>query len=89
MRNLDMSIAKIIELTSESETSFEDAIQQGIDGATETLRGVKSAWIKEQEVVIEDDMVQAYRVTMKVTFLLERDEDEEEEEEEDGEEEAQ
>ena len=67
-----MSIAKVIEITAESEKSFEDAIQQGIAGATETLENVRSAWIKEQQVIIRDDKIQTYRVDLKVTFVVER-----------------
>jgi dodecin len=65
-----MSVAKITEISSTSESSFEDAIQKGITRATETLRNVKSAWIKEQEVTIEGDQVATYKVHMLVTFVL-------------------
>ncbi len=67
-----MSIAKIIEITAESEKSFEDAIQQGIAGATDTLHNVRSAWVKEQQVIVRDNKVQTYRVDLKVTFVVER-----------------
>ncbi len=52
-----MSVARITEISSTSNKSFEDAVQQGIDRATQTLRGVKSAWIKEQEVEIQNNKV--------------------------------
>ena len=48
-----MSVAKIIEISSESPTSFEDAIVQGIARASKTIHGIKSAWVKEQHVVVE------------------------------------
>lgn len=67
-----MSIAKVIEITAESEKSFEDAIQQGIAGATQTLENVRSAWVKEQQVVVKDDKIVSYRVDLKVTFVLEK-----------------
>jgi flavin-binding protein dodecin len=67
-----MSIAKVIEITAESEKSFEDAIQQGIAGATQTLENIKSAWVKEQQVVVKDDKIICYRVGLKVTFVLEK-----------------
>ncbi len=67
-----MSIAKVIEITAESEKSFEDAIQQGIAGATQTLENVKSAWVKEQQVVVKDNKIVRYRVDLKVTFVLEK-----------------
>ncbi|MDP1768886.1 MAG: dodecin family protein [Nitrospirota bacterium] len=65
-----MSVAKITELSSESPKSFEDAIQSGIARASKTLRGIKSAWVKEQHVVIDNGKVALYRVHLKVTFLL-------------------
>ena len=67
-----MSIAKVIEITAESNKSFEDAIQQGIAGATETLENVRSAWVKEQQVVVRDNKIQTYRVDLKVTFVVGR-----------------
>ncbi len=67
-----MSIAKVIEITAESQKSFEDAIQQGIAGAVETLENVRSAWVKEQQVIVRDDKIQTYRVDLKVTFVVER-----------------
>jgi dodecin len=66
-----MSVARITEISSTSEKSFEDAVQQGIQRATATLRNVKSAWIKEQEVQVEGNRITAYKVIMKVTFVLE------------------
>ena len=52
-----MAIAKVIEMTSESTKGFEDAIQQGIAGAAETLHGIRSAWVKEQQVVVQDTKI--------------------------------
>jgi flavin-binding protein dodecin len=66
-----MSVAKITELSATSSKSFEDAIQQGIGRATKTLRNVKSAWIKDMRVSIENDKVAEYQVNMQVTFVLE------------------
>ena len=65
-----MSVAKIIELSSESPKSLEDAIQNGITKAAETVHGIKSAWVKEQHVVVENGKVSLYRVDLKVTFVL-------------------
>ena len=66
-----MSVARITEISSTSNKSFEDAIQQGVARATGTLRQVKSAWIKEQEVEIQNDRITAYKVNMLITFVLE------------------
>ena len=65
------SIARITEISSLSEKSFEDAIQQGINRATQTLRGVQGAWVKEQQVTIEDNKVVGYKVNLLITFVLE------------------
>ena len=65
-----MSIAKISEISSTSTESFEDAIQQGIARATKTLRDVRSVWIKEQHVRVENGRLSEYQVNMMVTFVL-------------------
>ena len=65
-----MSVAKIIEISSDSPTSFEDAIVQGIAKASKTLHGIKSAWVAEQHVVVENNKVASYRVDLKVTFVM-------------------
>ena len=65
-----MSVAKIIELSVESPKSFEDAIQNGITKASKTVHNIKSAWVKEQHVAIDNGKVALYRVDLKVTFVL-------------------
>ena len=65
-----MSVAKVIEISSSSETSFEDAIDQGIKRACRSVDNVRGAWIKEQKVVIEGGKIKAYRVSMNVTFVV-------------------
>jgi hypothetical protein len=67
-----MSVAKIMEITSESTESFEDAIKKGIGRASETVNQIKGAWVKEQKVICTDNKVTTYRVDMKVTFVLEK-----------------
>ena len=66
-----MSVAKIIEISSESPKSFEDAINEGIARASKTVKNIKTAWIKEQQVLVKGGKVVGYRVDMKVTFVLE------------------
>jgi flavin-binding protein dodecin len=67
-----MSIARVTEIKSSSPTSFEDAIQLGIARATKTLKNVKSAWVQDQEVLVDDNgQISEFRVDMKVTFILE------------------
>ena len=65
-----MSVAKITEISASSNTSFEDAVQKGIDRADKTLDKVKGAWINEMKVDVSDGKVTDYRVNMKVTFIL-------------------
>ena len=65
-----MSVARVTEITARSETSFEAAIREAVDRANRTLRNVKSAWIKDQEVMIEDGRIATYKVVMVVTFVL-------------------
>jgi dodecin len=65
------TIARVTELSATSEQSFEDAINQGINRATSTLRNVESAWIKDMNVMIENNAVTAYKVNMAITFVLE------------------
>ena len=65
-----MSVAKVIELTASSPQSFEDAIRTGIEKSGETLRNVKGAWVSEQKVDVEDGKIVEYRVTLRVTFVL-------------------
>ncbi len=66
-----MSVARNTEISVKSTTSFQDAIEQGIGRATKTLRNVTGAWIKEQEVTVEDGRIASYQVTMIITFVLE------------------
>jgi dodecin len=65
-----MSVARVTEISSESTKSFDDAIKQGIDRANKTLRNVRGAWIKEEQVVVEGGAISTYRVNMQVTFVL-------------------
>lgn len=65
-----MSIAKITELSSSSKKNFEDAIEDGIKRASKTLENITGAWIQEMKVDVEDGKISAYRVNMKVTFVL-------------------
>jgi dodecin len=65
-----MSVARVTEISSRSDNSFEDAINQGIARANKTLRNVKGAWIKEQAVDVENERIVGYRVNMLVTFIL-------------------
>ena len=65
-----MSVARVIEISATSEKSVEDAIQQGVSRATKTLRNVSGAWIKDQQVKIDDGQIVGYQVNLQVTFVL-------------------
>ncbi len=67
-----MAVVKVIELLGESGESWEDATRQVVAEATKTLRGVTSIWIKEFQTTVENDQVKNYRVTAKVSFVMER-----------------
>ena len=65
-----MSIAKVSEISATSTKGFQDAIEQGIDRANKTLRNVRSAWIKEQQVRVTEGLITEYQVNMMVTFVV-------------------
>ncbi len=65
-----MSVARVTEISATSPQSFEDAIQQGIDRANQTLRHVKSAWVKEQQVNLDEGKIVSYQVNLTITFVL-------------------
>jgi flavin-binding protein dodecin len=65
-----MSVAKITELSSTSSKSFDDAVAQGLARASKTLQNISGAWIKEMKVDCKGGKITAYRVIMKVTFVL-------------------
>lgn len=64
-------VARVTEISARSPESFEDAIRVAIERATQTLRGVTSAWVKEQQVEVEGGRIAEYRVNLLVTFVLE------------------
>ncbi len=63
-------IARVTEISAQSDVSFDDVIAQGVKRATETLRNVKSAWVKEQTVHVEDGSIARYQVNLQITFVL-------------------
>ncbi|MBK5115565.1 MAG: dodecin domain-containing protein [Thermoleophilia bacterium] len=65
-----MSVAKVIEINSASEESFEDAIEKGISKAGETVRDVRGAWVADQKVTVSAGRIEEYRVDLKVSFVL-------------------
>lgn len=66
-----MSVAKITEISASSDKSFEHAVQLGIERASKTLKNIAGAWVKEQQVSVSGGKITQYRVTLKITFVLE------------------
>ncbi len=65
------TVAKVSEISAQSDKSFEDAIQSGIARANRSLRNITSAWVKEQQVQVKGGKIIGYQVNMLVTFVLE------------------
>jgi flavin-binding protein dodecin len=66
-----MTVARVTELSATSDQSFEDAVNLAVNRATSTLRNVESAWVKDQNVLIENGNIQGYKVNLAITFVLE------------------
>jgi len=66
-----MSVAKVVEISATSTESFEDAVKQGIAKASETVRNIRSVWVKEQGASVENGAVVEFQVNLQVTFVLE------------------
>jgi len=64
------TVARVTEISAMSPTGFEDAIKVGVERASQTLRNVTSAWVKEQQVDIRDGAIVGYQVNLMVTFVL-------------------
>jgi flavin-binding protein dodecin len=69
-REAYMSVAKVSEISATSTKSFEDAITTGIARASKTIRNIRSAWIKEQQVRLENGKITQYQVNMMITFVI-------------------
>jgi len=67
---VDVSVAKVSEISATSSKSFEDALRQGLARANKTLRNVKAAWVKEQQVHVSKGAITEYQVNMMVTFVI-------------------
>jgi flavin-binding protein dodecin len=65
------TVARVTEISAKSDSSFEDAVKVAVDRAGQTLRGITSAWVKEQEVEVSDGRISGYKVNLLVTFVLE------------------
>ncbi|NNU17448.1 dodecin domain-containing protein [Parvularcula sp. ZS-1/3] len=66
-----MAVARVTEIISASKQSFDHAVQKGIKRANKTLKNIEGAWVQDQKVVVKKGEIEEYRVTLKVTFILE------------------
>jgi dodecin len=67
-----MSVVKVIELLAQSEKGWEDAVNVAVSEAARTVRNIRSVYVKEFQATVEDNKVTSYRVTVKISFLVER-----------------
>jgi len=67
---VNQSVAKVTEISAESPESFDDAVRVGIARAAKTIHNIKSAWVAEQHVVVENGKAAGYRVHLRITFVL-------------------
>jgi flavin-binding protein dodecin len=65
-----MGVAKVVEVIASSDKGFDDAVAIGVERAAKTLNNIKSAWVKDQKVKVENGKITEYRVTLKISFLL-------------------
>ncbi len=67
---MNRSAARVTEISASSKKSFDDAVKQGVKRASETLDGITSAWVADQEVSVKNGSITEYKVRMKITFIL-------------------
>ena len=65
------NVVKVIEVLAESDTSWEDAAAQAVERASQTVRNIKSIYIKNMEAKVENNRIVQYRINAKISFLLE------------------
>lgn len=65
-----MSIAKVTEVIAMSEKSFDDAVERGVERANKTLKNIRSAWVSDHSVDVDNGKITSYKVRLKITFIL-------------------
>ena len=65
------SVYKMIELVGTSSESWEKAARAAVERAAKSLRDLRIAEVVEQDLIIEDGKVAAYRTKVKVSFKYE------------------
>jgi flavin-binding protein dodecin len=66
-----LSVARVTEISATNPNSFAEAVNEGVNRATSTLRNVEGAWVKDQNVLIENGSIVGYQVNLAITFVLE------------------
>lgn len=66
-----MAVATVTKITAASPISFDEAVKEGLNRASKTLRGITGLHVVEQKASISGGKIAEYRVTMEVTFVLE------------------
>jgi dodecin len=66
-----MSVASVTEISAVSPNGFEEAIREGVERATETLRNIEGCWVKDMNVLMENNQIVGYKVNLAITFVLE------------------
>ncbi len=66
-----MAVARVTKITAASPESFDAAIREGLDRASQTVRGITGLHLIEQKAKVENGRIAEYRVTMEITFVLE------------------
>lgn len=67
-----MAIVKVIEVMADSSKSWEDATRNGVKEAAKSVKNIETVWVKDQSVTVDGDSVSKYRVTLKISFTIER-----------------
>jgi len=67
-----MTMLKVLEVLAQSDKSWEDAAQNAVNQASESVRGIKSIYIKEMEAAVSNGKVSQYRINAKISFELEQ-----------------
>lgn len=67
-----MAIVKVIEVLAQSPEGWEDATQQALTEAQESVRNIRSIYIKDLQADVQDGKITNYRINAKISFLLEK-----------------
>lgn len=63
-----MSVLKVVEILANSDKSWEDAARNGVNHASQTIKNIKSVYVKDQSITVKNNELSQYRVNLKITF---------------------